>query len=226
VVADRTGEALVGLIDALTTNYTSFLREPAHFDYLRREALPRWLSRREVRIWCAACATGEEPYTIAFTLADALGAAATPEVRIVASDISTRALETASRGVYASDRFAAAPAGWRKRYLLTGRGAADGYYRVRPEVRERIEFRRINLIEEYSHARPFAAVFCRNVMIYFNRETRQQVLRRLLDWLEPEGCLFVGHSETLAGHDLPLDYVQPALYRKRPAGSGRKGGAR
>lgn len=219
VVGDPSGEALIHLIDALTTNFTSFMREPAHFEFLRQTVAPAWRSRAEVAIWSAACSTGEEPYTLAFSLLDEFRGAGRPAVRILATDISTRALETAARGVYQADRFAGVPASWLSDYLLRGKGRAEGWYKVKPEVQRLIEFRRVNLIEPLTIAGDFALILCRNVMIYFDKPTQQQVVEQLASRLEPGGYLFVGHSESLTGRTAGLEYVRPAVYRKSAAGS-------
>lgn len=214
VVADSSGEELLALIDALTTNHTSFLREPLHFRFFIEELLPTLRLRSSIDVWCAACATGEEPYTLAFAILDALGAAQRPHVRILATDISNSALETARRAVYSSDRLDGVPQRWKHVYLSMGNGDPTGFYRVRPEVRALIEFRRLNLIEPFRHATRFPAIFCRNVMIYFNAETKQELVNRLAESLEPGGYLFVGHAESLNSLRQPLAYFKPAVYRK------------
>jgi chemotaxis protein methyltransferase CheR len=213
VTADRTGEELLALVDALTTNFTSFLREPVHFDFLRRHIV-RSL-HGPIRIWSAACSTGEEPYTIAMSLLEELGSAATGRVRILASDISTRALAAAERGIYESGRFRDFPPDWRSNYLLRGAERAAGFYRIKPAVRRLVEFTRINLNEPFPAAPAFHAIFCRNVMIYFDKETQGRLVNRLASFLEPGGWLLIGHSESLTGLSHPYDYVQPAVYRRR-----------
>ena len=222
VAADRTGEALTALIDALTTNYTSFMREPAHFEFLRRTLAPELGGRSGARIWSAACATGEEPYSIAMCLSEELDAAQLSGLRILASDISTQALETARRGIYAAERVKDLPAGWLQKYFLRGTGKWSGACRVRPELRGRIEFRSINLTEPLSDIPLCAVIFCRNVMIYFDKPTQEDLVRRLADRLEPGGYLFTGHSESLLGGRDCLEYVRPAIYR-RPGGTPGRG---
>jgi chemotaxis protein methyltransferase CheR len=214
VVEDRTGEALIEMIDALTTNFTNFMREPAHFEFLRKEVLPAWISRDSVRIWSVACSTGEEPYTIAFSLLDALNNAGRPDIRILATDISSRALREAHRGAYRAARLESLPAAWLRTYFLRGERKWEGWYRVKPEVARMIEFRRLNLIEPFSHSPSFSAILCRNVMIYFDKPTQQKLVQRLAAQLEPGGYLFIGHSESLTGIDHPLAYVRPTIYRK------------
>lgn len=219
VIEDDTGEALIGMIDALTTNFTSFLREPSHFDFLRERVLPGLAGRDRIDIWSAAGATGEEPYTLVFVVLDALGDGARHKLHVLATDISTRALETARKGIYPAERFEGIPAEWRRRFLLRGEGNWQGHYRVKPEVRSQVEFRRLNLVETISHVHPFPAIFCRNVMIYFDKPTQQKVISQMAQWLEPEGYLFIGHSESLTAVEHSLEYVRPAVYRKPKDGS-------
>jgi chemotaxis protein methyltransferase CheR len=219
VRGDRTGEALVELIDALTTNHTSFFREPAHFDFLVQRVFAELRRPSPMRIWCAASSTGEEPYTIALIAREHMGSAGRggqpPLPRILATDISTRVLETARKGMYQADRFPDGPAPWLKKHLLRGEGRWQGWYRMRPEILKMVEFRRLNLIEPLPNVGRFTVIFCRNVMIYFSRETQELVVNRLAVCLEPGGYLFVGHSESLTGIEHPLESVQPAVYRMR-----------
>ena len=214
VVGDRSGEALIGMIDALATNHTSFLREAAHFEFLRQKVLPGLRERPRVELWSAACSTGEEPYTLAFTLADQWGGGALRKVRILATDISTRALAAAKTAVYTAERFSALPPGWLRQFLLRGEGRWKGCYRVKPEVRSQVEFARLNLVEPFAQHNLFPVIFCRNVMIYFDKATQEGVVNRLAASLEPGGYLFIGHAESLSGVRHDLTYVRPAIYRK------------
>jgi len=211
VDSDKTGEALIALIDALSTNYTFFFREADHFHFLRDSVLPGLVSRERVEIWCAAAATGEEPYTLAMLLVEACGASGN---RVVATDISTRALEEARRGVYPADRFEGVPKALLHKYWLRGERGSAGYYKAKPELTRAVEFARLNLIEPYTLSAPFPVIFCRNVMIYFDKPTQEKVVRQLSEWLEPGGYLFVGHAESLNGVRHSLQYVAPAVYRK------------
>ena len=213
IVQDQTGEALIAMIDALATNHTSFLREPEHFDFLRREVLPKLLSRERIELWSAACSTGEEVWTLAMVLKEAAPART---IRLFASDISNKALAFAQAATYPADRCHGIPQAWLSRYFR----ATDGpSYAVVPAIRSLASFRRVNLIEPYSWPRPFPVIFCRNVMIYFDRETQERVVRQLAECLEPGGYLFVGHAESLTRIPHSLEYVAPAVYRK-PAGKG------
>jgi chemotaxis protein methyltransferase CheR len=214
VVADRSGQSLVALIDALTTNYTSFLREPAHFEFLKNTVLPRLAPRDSGTIWCAAAATGEEPYSLLFSMQDVLGPPLRARARVLATDISSTALDAAKNAIYAEERFSGVPRQWLPDYLLRGDGKYKGLYRVKPEMRNLVDFRRLNLIEQFTMREPFPAIFCRNVMIYFDKSTQERVVRRLSMFLEPGGYLFVGLSEGLTGIRHELRFVQPAIYQK------------
>ncbi len=226
VAADPSGEALVEMIDALTTNHTMFLREPAHFDFLRRMAATELRGRNPIEIWSAACSTGEEPYSIAICLLEELGPVAASHIRILASDVSTRALDAARKGIYAAERFDGFPAGWLPRYFLRGEGNWKGWFRAKPELRRMVEFRRINLMEPLTNLPRFVVVFCRNVMIYFDKPTQEDLLGRLTSRLEPGGYLLTGHSESLLGGRHSLEYIRPAVYRKPFSSTSRRGRAR
>jgi len=215
VLGDRTGEALAGLIDALATNHTSFLREPDHFDFLRQQVLPALAGRERVELWSAACSTGEEVWTLACLLNDVLPSRT---IRITATDISRKALRFAERAVYPPGRCQGIPAAWLSRYFI--QDAAEAYT-VCPRVRAQASFRRLNLVEGFSWPRLFPVIFCRNVMIYFDRQTQEHLVGRLAACLEPGGYLFVGHAESLIRASHPLDYVKPAIYRRPAAREGK-----
>jgi len=223
VVADSTGESLTSLIDALTTNHTSFFREPAHFDFLRRTFLREWNNRGTIGIWSAACSSGEEPYSIAMCLLEALGPAASEKVRILATDISTRALAKARQGIYPAERFEGLPSLQLRKFWLRGEGDWAGCYRAKKEVRALVEFRRLNLLESAPQVGHFPLIFCRNVMIYFNKPTQQRVVERLAGCLEPGGYLLTGHAESLSRIEHTLRYVEPAVYRKASCDGREKG---
>jgi chemotaxis protein methyltransferase CheR len=216
VSADRSGASLIALVDALTTNHTSFMREPDHFEFFRQRLIPELSQRSGAEIWCAACSSGEEVWTLACIWNEA---APYRNLRIHASDISTKVLARAKNGEYAKDSCAPLPSAWLSRYFeriaTPGSENSEVRFRVGARLRSQIEFRRVNLMERFPWHRQFPAIFCRNVMIYFNRETQQKLVQRLGDCLEPGGYLFTGHAESLAGISHQLEYVQPALYRKR-----------
>jgi chemotaxis protein methyltransferase CheR len=223
VVADSTGESLINLIDALTTNHTSFFREPTHFDFLRKTFLPEWKDRGTIGIWSAACSTGEEPYSIAMCLLEELGPAGPGKVRILATDISTRVLAKAGQGIYPAERFEGLPVLQLRRFWLRGEGDWAGCYRAKKELRALVEFRRLNLLEAVPQVGHFPLIFCRNVMIYFDKPTQQRVVERLAWCLDPGGYLLTGHAESLNGIEHGLKYVQPAVYRKASSAGREKG---
>lgn len=217
VQRDAGGQLECDFLDAITTNHTSFFREPAHFDFLRQRILPDLAQRSDFTIWSAACSSGEEPYSIAVTLLEQ-GAG---RGQVLATDLSTKVLDQARQGIYPEDRFRGMETAWRSRYLLRGRGEQSGKYRFRPEVRERIRFARLNLMEPLPAMGPFPLIFLRNVMIYFDRPTQERVVAAISQRLEPGGYLFVGHSESLNGIQHDLEHMQVAVYRRRVGGAGK-----
>jgi chemotaxis protein methyltransferase CheR len=217
IVEDRTGESLLAMIDALATNHTSFFREPDHFDFLRQEVIPKLLARDTLDVWSAACSTGEEVWTLAMALNEIAG---TRKLRIQASDISNKAFIAAQEASYPRERCMGIPPHWLGRYFRPEKPPSTGYT-VSPALRAQAAFRRINLVQPYSWPRAFPVIFCRNVMIYFDRETQEKVVRQLCEYLEPGGYLFVGHAESLSRVEHDLTYVKPAVYRK-PGKEGRR----
>lgn len=216
---DDTGRLLSELANRISTNHTAFYREDAHFDLLRDKVLPEIMTRkdssgdRDLRVWCAACATGEEAYTILFNLLQFFGFNYRNwRAGVLATDISAEALHSAKRGVYNVSRLDPIPYDIMK--LCFHRIDAENY-EVRPEFRREITFRRLNLINDtYPFKSAFDIIFCRNVMIYFSRHIREELMTRLHDWLVPGGYLFVGHSESLVGGQPGFGYVAPAVYQR------------
>jgi chemotaxis protein methyltransferase CheR len=217
VLADQTGVALAAMIDALATNHTSFLREPDHFAFLREEVLPSLATREGLDVWSAACSTGEEVWTLAMFLNEALPSR---RISITATDISNKALQSAQTGEYPVEHCQGIPAAWLSRYFVPGSDPSKNY-RIAPRIRAQVGFRRLNLVEPFSWPRPFPVIFCRNVMIYFDRQTQEQLVGQLAAALEPGGYLFVGHAESLTRISHSLDYVRPAIYRKPGKKEGR-----
>lgn len=201
-------------IDLLTTNETHFFREPKHFDYLGTHILPPYRVGRSIRVWSAAASSGEEPYTIAMVLAAGLGGG---PWEVLASDLSSRVLERARTGHYAMARAQSIPREHLQAYCLKGVGPQEGTFVVDPKIRSRVQFLQINLIEAFPAIGEFEVIFLRNVMIYFDQETRRRVVARVLRHLRPGGYLFVGHSETLNGITDQLKTVVPSVYQKPPA---------
>jgi chemotaxis protein methyltransferase CheR len=198
-------------IDLLTTNETYFFREPQHFEFLERVIAPEWRRRNKVRVWCGASSTGEEPYSLAMTLAESLGPA---RFDILASDISTRVLEVARKALYPIDDAKDMPSRFRVKYCLKGVGAQEGWFLIDKPLRDRIEFAQINLNAPLPGVAPFDAIFLRKVMIYFSQATKCELLTRLLPLLRPGGYFVISHSESLHGVTDQLKMVQPSIYRK------------
>ena len=212
-------DELISLIDVITTNKTDFFREPAHFEFLAQKVLPELDGNgRAFVIWSAGCSSGEEPYTMAMVLCEYAGTHLGFRFHILASDISTAVLGKAEAGIYSSESIAPIPLALKHKYFLRSRDSASSRVRVAPELRRLVDFRRINFMDpDYLLADKCDAIFCRNVLIYFDRATQEGILRKLIQNLTPSGYLFVGHSETLHDMDLPVVPVAPALYRKSHA---------
>jgi len=216
-------EELRFLIDRISTNHTHFFREMKHFDFLREKVLPQWraqsAAKREIfRVWSAACSSGEEPYSLAIHLAEHLAAAVSNSWRIESSDISTRVLEMAEQGIYNGDKLGGISQELLHRHFQKGTGNRQGCFRIKEELRQRVGFHHLNLLEDdYPFAQPFNVILCRNVMIYFDRPTQEALVGYLAERLVPGGYLMVGHSESLSGIKHSLRLIQPAIYLK-PAG--------
>ncbi|WP_282268593.1 CheR family methyltransferase [Stenotrophomonas sp. PS02298] len=207
------GEEWQAFTNALTTNLTSFFREPHHFDKLREELQAR-APRAPLKLWSCAASTGEEPYSMAITACEAFSSM-TPPVRIIATDVDTQVLATASQGVYAMDRIAGLDPAMKRRYFQRGSGPNEGKCRVVPALRALIEFRPLNLLaNRYDVGGPFDALFCRNVMIYFDKPTQRGILSRLVQHMDDDSLLYTGHSENYLH---AADVIQPCgrtLYRR------------
>ncbi|MGD0282051.1 MAG: CheR family methyltransferase [Dissulfurispiraceae bacterium] len=214
---------LVHMIDMVTTNKTDFFREPQHFDYLVQEVLPEMVKSQgsginsRFMVWSAGCSTGEEPYTMAMVLHEfadkypGLGF----QYMILATDVSSRVLEVAERGIYPEERMSPVPMPLKKKYLLRGKGGKKGLVRIVPELRSLVKFRRLNFMEgDFGMREPLNIIFCRNVFIYFDKPTQEKLLNRFCRHIVPGGYIFIGMSETLSGMDLPLTRVNPSIYKK------------
>ena len=209
VEQDKSRRELLTLIDSMTTNKTSFFRERVHFDYIADHLIPYWSQRRDVRIWSAGCSSGEEPYSLSMLLFDKYAAASSS--RILATDISDSILEQARTGIYHANQVEDVPSHYKIAYMQKKDGE---HYSVKPDVRSTIRFANLNLMGNWPMKGPFDLILCRNVMIYFDRQTQERLINRYYELLRPGGHLFIGHSESLASVNHPFSYCQPAVYKR------------
>jgi len=212
---DPTRKEFLAFIDAITTNLTSFFRESTHYTFLADKLLPALLAKQPVtaslRAWSAGCSSGEEPCSIAMTILEALNGRTASDVKILATDLSHRMLTLGETGVYSKARMHEVPPHLRAKYFkpFGGQGSA---YSVNPEIKNLIKYRYLNLIEPWPFKGNFDFIFCRNVMIYFDKTTQQKLVTDLYNRLRPGGYLFTGHSESLSGLEHAFKYVQPTIY--------------
>jgi chemotaxis protein methyltransferase CheR len=204
---------LIDVIDLITTNKTDFFREAQHFQFLTNQFLPQY-PQRHIRIWSAGCSTGEEPYTIIMALEEYKQRNGDLSYSLLASDISMRVIQEAYDGVYSLDRLEPVPLEFRRKYFLRNK-QNPALARVKPFYRQKIVYKRINLMEDnywLMHA-DYDVIFCRNVLIYFDKPTQEAVIRKFCQYLKPGGLLFLGHSESIIGMNLPLKQIQPTVYQ-------------
>jgi chemotaxis protein methyltransferase CheR len=218
IATDQGQQELLTMLDALSTNLTSFFRECAHFDLLREKILPEILRSRmqdrRIRIWSAGCSSGEEPYSIAIVLRETLGSLGGWDAKVLATDLSRRVLEIARRGVYGKDRLQQVPSRMVSEHFRPAGADAPDKYQVHDPLRQMVTFARLNLMDPWPMRGPFDAIFCRNVMIYFDKPTQNRLVERFWDLLGSGGVLFLGHSESLTGVRHRFKYVQPTVYGK------------
>ena len=219
ILNDSSGAALTTLIDRISTNHTYFFRENDHFDYFSNTAVPEMIrdlkkrNRREIRIWCAGCSSGEESYTLAMLLMEHLEKELKMwDIGILATDISTLALDKATAGVYSDENVSKLPNGPKNKYMIR---QPDGSWKVNDRVKSLVLYRKLNLMgDSYPFKHQFQMIFCRNVMIYFDKPTRDSLVGRFHRYMENDGYLFIGHSETLGRNNALFNYISPALYKK------------
>jgi len=216
MVADKTGDAVVTLIDKITTNHTFFMREVDHFNFFKEKVLPRLMSSsrdKDLRIWSAGCSSGEEPYTLAMIMDEFFGMEKKWwETKILATDISSKVLDIAVKGIYNNEGIAGIPAFWKLSYF-----EKLGYEKsvLIPKIRNEVIYRKFNLIDKnFPFKKKFHVIFCRNVMIYFDNKTKIDLVKKFYDFTEPGGYLFIGHSESLNRNETEYKYIMPAVYRK------------
>lgn len=217
ILSGRDPDMVTAMLNKLTTNYTYFLREEAHFTYFQDVVLPD-LAKKHARdkslsIWSAGCSSGQEPYTISMYLLEYFGAQASQwDTRILATDISNKILDEAIRAVYPEDSMSPLPATWKQKYFVkTGNGKCT----VSPALKKNVIFKPFNLMDQITFKKKFDLIFCRNVMIYFDQDTKDALVNRFYNATVPGGHLFIGHSEGLTKNTCPYEYVQPAIYRKK-----------
>jgi chemotaxis protein methyltransferase CheR len=221
---------LVLMLDCICTNESHFFREPAAFECLRQRIFPEWAAnadqrKRTLRVWSAACSTGEEPYSLAMELLWNFSAASGWKIEVLATDLSTKVLAAAKAGIWPVEKITGVPVEYQRKYLLKGFGPEKGKIKVGEELREIVRFQRLNLNEEpYAVVGPFDLIFCRNVIIYFQWKTKLQVVNRLGKYLAPNGYLFLGHAESLHGVTDKLQSVVPRVFRA-PKSAAHAGGS-
>jgi len=212
-IKSRTGQnEIIKMVDAITTNKTSFFREPAHFDYLAEKIVPQ-LKNKRIRFWSAACSSGEEPYSLAMLLHEKITDIEKKDVKILSTDISSLMLNRALDGAYHKDHIDHIPNQYVDKYFCKIKGV-DAKYQLKDNIRSIVQVSFLNLMGTWPMRGPFDVIFCRNVMIYFNRQTQGKLINRFWDLLSPNGYLFVGSSEGLAGIQHKFKYIKPAIYKK------------
>jgi chemotaxis protein methyltransferase CheR len=206
------------MIDAVSTNKTDFFREPLHFDFLVRQGIHDYLElsgKQKLSVWSAGCSSGEEPYTIAMVLNELISANTSFDFNIMATDIADSVLRHAVTGIYNEEKTQVIPYNYKKKYLLKGKNAFEHKMKVSAEIRDKIEFRKYNLLSsDYSLVGKFDIIFCRNVLIYFDREIQYRILDQFCRVLKKGGYLFLGHTESINGFSLPLRPIKPTIYTK------------
>ncbi len=215
VSAERSGDELRRMIDVLTTNKTSFFREEIHFQFLRETIVPELdQGRRSLRIWSAGCSTGQEAYTIVMVLRETLKQYAAWDFRLLATDLSDRVIDQARQGVYERKALGDVSEELLRRHFVPIKNSQYDEWQVKPELRTPVSFAHLNLMGDWPMSGPFDVIFCRNVMIYFDKPTQEKLINRFHDLLGPGGYLLIGHSESINGLDHAYQYIQPATYRK------------
>ncbi|MCU4175875.1 CheR family methyltransferase [Carboxylicivirga sp. N1Y90] len=207
---------IFNFLNVITTNKTDFFREPIHFDFLRDQILPQYIKNNEaLKVWSAGCSSGEEPYTISIVLNEFKAENPTFRFSILGSDISNRVLSNAAKGVYAENKVGLMPMSLKKKYFLKSKDRANPSVRVKPELQSFLSLKYVNLMDgQYDVNETFDVIFCRNVLIYFDRATQEKVISKLCNYLKPGGYFFIGHSESLSGMNVPLKHIKPTIFIK------------
>lgn len=212
---DTSGSEVTNLLNKITTNHSFFMREKEHFDFLTSQVLPyleRTHPNRDLRIWSAGCSAGQEPYTMAMAIDEYFGAQKSMwDTTILATDISMNVLEKAKKAVYAAENIKDIPAKWRQKYFKT---LPDGNFQVSDKIRKEVIYRPLNLMEPFNFKKPFDLIFCRNVMIYFDGPTKENLINKFYQYTANGGFLFIGHSEVINRDTTHYNYIRPAIYQK------------
>lgn len=217
IISDKTGEGVTTLINKITTNHTYFMREPDHFVLFKEQVLPYWTSLvkdfKDLRVWSAGCSSGEEPYTLAMLISDYFSNQKSLwDTKVLATDISLNVIEKATKGIYSNENLESVSDSWKRKYF---RKLDDENYVVSEEIKKEVIFRIFNLMNSsFPFKKRFHVIFCRNVMIYFDTKTKNDLVNRFYEYTEPGGYLFIGHSESLNREETRYKYVMPAVYRK------------
>lgn len=220
LVNDKTGSERTEMLNAISTNLTSFFREPRHFEFMTDVFFPEFQKRKdkELNIWSAGCSTGEEAYSIAICCLEFFRGHHDFPIHILATDISTKVLEQAGSGVYPETSFHHMPESIKTRYFMKGRNTWTGYVKAKAALRDLIQFDYLNLIDAWPFEKRFHVIFCRNVMIYFQKAMQERLVQNYFLALKQGGYLFIGHSETLMGKEHPFSYIMPTVYQKNSDG--------
>ena len=217
---DTDNHEIIMMIDAMTTNLTEFFREPQHFDFMRNVALPEYAAqgRGKIKLWSAGCSTGQEPYTLSMVMSEFIRQNPTSSIRdysVLATDISTKVLDKAASAIYPMDAVRGIPTEIMHQYFLKGKNPSNPSVRLKQEIRNRVNFMRLNFMDDdYGFRDTLQIIFCRNVLIYFDKTNQERVINQFLRYLEPGGYLFLGHSETIFGMTLPFRTVAPTVFQR------------
>jgi chemotaxis protein methyltransferase CheR len=220
LVNEDSGDELIHMLDAISTNLTSFFREEKHFDFLVKEIFPTYQKARKgrrltsLRFWSAGCSSGEEAYTLGICLLEYLENPASYDIRILASDISTKVLTKAMQGIYPESRVENVSHTMLRKYFQQGQGNRNGFFKVKPKLKNMVEFRRLNLMEPFPFNGTIHVIFCRNVMIYFDKKTQENLINKFYSRLVSGGFLLIGHSESLTGISHRFKYIKPTVYQR------------
>jgi len=215
IIKKRNADEISLLINKLTTNHTYFMRESQHFNFLKNNVLPlheKNNRQKDIRIWSAGCSSGEEAYTTVMTIKDYFGMNATNwDTTILATDISTKVIQSAQNNTYVEDALKDIPDSWKRKYF---KERPDGMFELSPNIKKEVAFKVFNLMDKFVYKKPFDIIFCRNVMIYFDQPTKNELINKFYDALNPGGFLFIGHSESVQRESSKFKYIQPSIYQK------------